>query len=230
MTFHRSALTPGALTSRVLDLAFPARCAGCGREGEPLCASCLPVLTARLTRPPGLALGLPSDIPPPLVQLEWCAAYTGAARRALRSLKYAGERRLAEPLGRAMAERWRVAGAGGDLLVPVPVHVSRARERGFDQAELLAHVTGRELGIPDVHALERRRMTVAQFQLGRQARASNVRAAFALRAEASARVRGHWVILIDDVVTTGATLAACANMLLEAGALAVSALTVARER
>ena len=126
------------LGSRILDLALPARCPGCGREGAPVCAECLPLLDARLDLPAGIPIGLPSDVPPPLLQLEWCAPFSGLVRRALHDLKYSGEKRLAVPLGSAIARRWRRAGAGGDVLVPVPVHADRARRRGYDQAELIA--------------------------------------------------------------------------------------------
>jgi ComF family protein len=227
-----------ALGTRVLDLALPARCPGCGVEGPPICAACLPALDARLELPPGVAIGLPSDVPPPLLQLEWCAPFTGLIRNALHELKYAGEKRLATPLGEAIARRWRRAGAGGDLLVPVPVHADRARARGYDQAELIARAAALDLGIPCAPILERARATIAQFDLDRSARATNVDGAFRLQprvAPAATRDRprplgGRWIILIDDVVTTGATLAACAKPLIEAGAIGVSAATVARER
>jgi ComF family protein len=226
-----------ALGTRVLDLALPARCPGCGAEGPPICAACLPALDARLELPAGIAIGLPSDVPPPLLQLEWCAPFTGLIRNALHELKYAGEKRLAAPLGEAIARRWRRAGAGGDLLVPVPVHADRARARGYDQAELIARAAALELGLPCAAILERARATIAQFDLDRSARATNVDGAFRLRprdATAATDQRrplaGRWIILIDDVVTTGATLAACAKPLIEAGAIGVSAATVARER
>jgi ComF family protein len=214
-----------------LDLALPATCAGCGREGEPLCVRCRPALDARLEVPPGVPLGLPSDVPAPLLQLEWCASFEGPVRGALHALKYAGERRLARTLGAAIARRWARAGAGGHVLVPVPVHADRARERGYDQAELLAAAAGASLDLPAVALLERRRATVAQYSLSREARAANVGGAFALRAGVPPRVvRGRWPVLVDDVVTTGATLAACAAALLDAGAIGVSAVTVSRER
>ena len=218
----------GAAASRALDLALPAVCAGCGLEGPPLCRECRPAVDVRLSAAPGVVLGLPSDTPLPLLQLEWCAPFTGVTRQALHQLKYAGERRLAGPLGEAIAARWGRAGAGGDVLVPVPASPDRVRERGYDQAVLLARVAGGRLRLPVREALARGRVTAAQFDLDRGARRANVTGAFSLL-DAGA-IRGRWAVLVDDVVTTGSTLAACAEALLEGGAVAVSAVTVARER
>ncbi len=214
----------------LLDLALPPVCAGCGVEGEPLCRGCRPALDLRLTLPAGTPLGLPEGPPDPLVRLEWCAPFAGAVRRALHALKYTGERRLAEPLGEAVASRWAACRGSGDVLVPVPVHPSRRRERGYDQAELIAAAAARRLGAPMVPAVERTRATTAQYRLDRRHRAANVDGAFAVRRECEARVAGRDVVLVDDVVTTGATLAASANALLAAGASSVAAVTVARER
>lgn len=213
-----------------LELVLPPACAGCGTEGRVLCITCQAAVDARLEEPAGVPLGLPSDVPEPLLQLEWCAPFAGPVRSALHALKYGGERRLAGPLGEAIARRWRRAGAGGDLLVNVPVHALRRRERGYDQAELLARAAGAALGLEAAPLLARRRATVAQFDLGRGARRANVSGAFALVPGATPVVRDRWVILVDDVVTTGATLSACAEALLDAGAIGVSALAVARER
>lgn len=218
----------GEAGGRLLDLALPSSCVGCGREGSPLCAECRTILSVRFEAEPGVPLGLPADIPEPLLQLEWCAPFSGITRRALHALKYGGERRLAGPLGEAIAGRWGRVGVGGDVLVPVPASPDRIRDRGYDQAQLLAAVAGRRLGLPVIASLERGRTTAAQAGLDHDARARNLRGAFA--APLGRQPIGRWVVLVDDVITTGATLAACAGLLLDAGAEAVSAITVARER
>ena len=239
------------LTSAALDLAFPAVCSGCGREGRPLCPTCEPALDARLALPGGAPIGMPVDLPAPLLQLEWCAPFAGPVRHALHDLKYRGERRLAEPLGAAVGRRWTRAGTGAQVVVPVPVHAQRERQRGYDQAALIAVVAARHLGLPLALVLERGRATIAQYELGRDDRAANVEGAFRLRdggpvmarddakdrdaatvgsAAIARSVTGLWILLVDDVVTTGATLAACASALLAGGAFAVSAIAVARER
>ncbi len=218
------------MRAALLDLLLPPACAGCGREGTPLCHRCSVPLRRRLAEPPGIPIGLVMPLPVGLVQLEWCASFTGPVRDAIHAFKYRGERRLARPLADAMAERWTRVSRGGDLLVPVPVHRSRLRERGFDQADDLARACGHHLGLPVAGALERRQRTVAQHSLGRLERARNMGGAFRVREHRRSIVRGRWVVLIDDVMTTGTTLSGCASALLEAGALAVSALTLARER
>ena len=141
---------------------------------------CRPALDARLALPPGVPIGLPAELPPGLLQVEWCAPFGGVVRTALHQLKYAGERRLARPLGEAIARRWAAVGAGGDLLVPVPVHRARAAQRGYDQAVLLAEAAATALGLPAATVLERQRATVAQYHLDRPDRAANVAGAFAI--------------------------------------------------
>jgi ComF family protein len=219
----------GRAATRLLDVAFPARCVGCGAECSPICADCAPALDARLAAPAGVPIGLPGEIPAPLLQLDWCAPFHGVVRDALHRIKYGGEQRLGDPLGAAVARRWARVGIGADLVAHVPVHADRARARGYDQAELIARSAARHLGLPCGPLLERRRATIAQFDLDRADRATNVAGAFGLRSGAP-DIEGRWILLIDDVTTTGATLAACADALEAAGALAVSACTVARER
>jgi ComF family protein len=196
-----------------------------------LCTSCRPALDARLDLPGGVPIGLPADLPEPLLQVEWCAPFAGPVRAALHQLKYGGERRLARPLGEAVARRWARIDEGATVVVPVPVHADRERQRGYDQAALIADVAAADLGLACVRALERSRSTIAQFELGRDERSANVSGAFRVRnREATASIAGRWVLLVDDVFTTGATLAACGDALVQAGAFAVSAITVARER
>jgi ComF family protein len=226
---HRVVHAIASLVARTLDQVLPPLCPGCGREGFLLCSRCASPLQGRLDQPPGQPLGLEAEIPRDLVQLEWCSPFTGPVRASLHALKYDGVRALAAPLGTAMAARWRAAGGGGDRLIPVPAHDERVRERGYDQTALLAAVLGRDLELPVVPALVRTRATHAQHALGRAARATNVGHRFAVPETFRAHVAGHWPVLVDDVVTTGATLSACARALMDAGAIAVSALTVARE-
>jgi ComF family protein len=219
--------------NQALDAALPAQCVGCGLEGPPLCAACVPALDRRLEAPAGVPIGLPGDLPAPLLQLDWCAPFGGTVRAALHAIKYGGEQRLAEPLGAAIARRWARVGVGADLVTHVPVHAARARTRGYDQAELIARAAARHLGLLYAPLLARERATIAQFDLDRSDRAANVAGAFAVRSPRSteaADLAGRWVLLVDDVVTTGATLAACAEALERAGAVGTSAITVARER
>jgi ComF family protein len=212
-----------------LDAALPATCVGCGAEGRPICDTCSPALDARLDEPAGVPIGLPGSVPAPLLQLDWCAPFHGVVRDALHAIKYSGEQRVAEALGAAVARRWARIGVGADLVTHVPVHADRARQRGYDQAELIAQSAATLLGLAHGRLLVRERATIAQFDLDRRRRATNVRGAFGLDGRAPP-VAGRWILLIDDVTTTGATLSACAVPLLEAGAIGVSAITVARER
>jgi len=112
----------------------------------------------------------------------------------------------------------------------VPVHAARKKQRGFDQAELLARGVASRLGLPVVPAVRRATRTTAQHALGKRARASNVGHAFAADLRYADAIKGSWIVLIDDLTTTGATLAGCAAVLYAAQASAVSALALARER
>jgi ComF family protein len=218
------------VAATILDAALPPRCVGCDTEGDVLCPACAPALDARLAAPAGWPIGMPAELPSPLVQLEWSAPYAGIVRAALHALKYRGERRLARPLAAAAARRWQRVGAGGDLVVPVPVHRAREAERGYDQSVLLAAAVAPHLGLPTVRAIVRRRATARQFDLDRGHRRANVSGAFIVPNAMAGVVAGRWVVLVDDVVTTGSTMAACGAVLMAAGALAVSAVAVARER
>jgi ComF family protein len=150
-------------------------------------------------------------------------AYDGALRAIVHALKYDGRRSLAGPLGGLMRDRGADILAGATHAVPVPLHSSRRRERGFNQATDLA----RPLGLPVVQALQRIRATPTQTSLPAARRHRNVRDAFAATRHARA-LGGAIVVLVDDVCTTGATLDACALVLKDRGVAEVRALTAAR--
>jgi ComF family protein len=153
--------------------------------------------------------------------------YGGPLASALRRLKYEDRPDLAGPLGHLLRHAARDAGIRADLVVPVPLHPARLAERGYNQAALLGVAAARELGVPLAPgALRRTRHTPQQAHLDRGHRLHNVAGAF--QVGAPARVRGQRVVLVDDVTTTGATLAACAEALGAAGVTSVTALVVAR--
>jgi ComF family protein len=150
--------------------------------------------------------------------------YDGALRAIVHALKYDGRRSLARPLANLMRGRGADMLAGADWIVPVPLHPSRRRERGFNQARDLA----RHLGVPSCEGLRRHRPTRSQTGLPAAQRHRNVRDAFSLRSGVSTRLTGSIVVLVDDVSTTGATLDACAAVLKAVGVTEVRALTAAR--
>jgi ComF family protein len=148
--------------------------------------------------------------------------YAGPLRAIVHALKYDGRRSLARPLASLLAQHGAGVLSGADAAVPVPLHRSRRRARGFNQAAEIA----RYLPVPTANVLKRVRATVSQTDLPASQRHANVRQAFALRRRAD--VTGLVVVLVDDVSTTGATLESCARVLREAGARDVRALTAAR--
>jgi ComF family protein len=152
--------------------------------------------------------------------------YGGQLAVALLRLKYSAAGHLSRPLGRLLAPSLRAALAArpDSLLVPVPLHPRRLRRRGYNQAALLAaQAQGGPLP-PASRALRRLRPTRSQAGLDRHQRLENLRGAFA----ATSAVRGRSVLLVDDVMTTGATARACSEALLEAGAAEVRVLVLAR--
>jgi ComF family protein len=214
---------------RVLDLLLPPACAGCRRSGELLCSRCLAAF-----RPPFreddrfVAPDAETVVGSDLLLARAAFAYEGPMRTALAALKYGGVARVARPLARAALPTLRrlTAVTGPAVLVPVPVHPARRRERGYDQADLLALELGRAAHVPMARCLVRVRHTTKQHRLDRAARLRNLRDAFAVRGPPTPP---HRVILVDDIVTTTATLEACASVLRAAGCEEVYGVAIARE-
>lgn len=228
------------LTTALLDLVLPARCAGCNAviaADELLCPACAPTLVAveRACRccgapdAPAPRCGSCQAHPPPFRRAWAPWLYGGELARAIRQLKYSAATHLVRPLGRLLPAL--DGGAAGSrvapvLLLPVPLHRDQLVRRGYNQAALLARELARRERAPiDYRALLRVRATCPQVGLGRRARERNVAGAFRACPE---RVGGRQVVLVDDVITTGATAAACTRALRRAGAAAVEVLALAR--
>jgi competence protein ComFC len=159
------------------------------------------------------------------------AAYRsrGLVRKLVHEFKYGHQRHLRHPLAEWLGETMsdpRLRGRRFDLIVPVPLHPARERERGFNQATLLAELLARHVAVPLRAVLERIRYTTTQTAYDRAERMENLHEAFRLRKNMN--VRELHVLLIDDVLTTGSTLSECARVLKEAGAISVHAATAAR--
>jgi ComF family protein len=243
-------------TGAAVDLLFPPRCPACGEiagadRRHPLCRPCWRAVI-RL-RPPWCAIcGRPfwtfdagsaagrRPAPaaatcaacrvrrPPFAWARSAALYAGVVRDAVRALKFSGAMAIARPLGDLVLEV-----CAGDLpvsvevVVPVPLHRARKRERGYNQAALLAARVAGGLGAElNERALTRTRATLAQTDLSAAERPANVRGAFAV--DDTTALAGRHAALVDDVLTTGATVAECARVVLDAGAESVGVLTVAR--
>ncbi len=214
---------------RLLDLLLPPACAGCGRFGHLVCRECLLGFRAASTPDDRFVASDPGTMVGDALELAIAAfAHGGTLRRALQRLKYGGSGRIAVPLAQAAAPALEaLKGVCGPLpLVPVPVHEARRRQRGYNQAALLADALAIEAGLPVLDILERRRATARQHGLGKAARLHNLRGAFAPRE--GARIPPH-LILVDDILTTSATLESCAQVLRAAGAAAVYGFAIARE-
>ncbi|HEX7517804.1 MAG TPA: ComF family protein [Chthoniobacterales bacterium] len=150
-------------------------------------------------------------------------------RKLVHEFKYGGQRHLRYPLAAWLGETMsdpRLCGRRFDLIVPVPLHPARERERGFNQATLLAELLSGKIAVPLRSVLERIRYTTTQTAYDRAERMENLHDAFRLRKKGD--VRELRVLLIDDVLTTGSTLSECARILKEAGAISVHAATAAR--
>jgi len=201
----------------VLDVLVPQRCAGCNAFGRELCDEC----RARFERMPLAARArLASDL-----EVIAFGTHDGALRHAVLAIKFRHFRSGARLLGEMVARR---VSFSGDYLIPVPLHQARLRERGFNQADDIARGIGRVHGIPVAgHVIVRCRPTVAQSSLALPERRTNVSGAFAVGTSAL-DLSGAHLVLVDDVMTTGETLLACAAVLRKCGAAMVSAVVLAR--
>lgn len=218
---------PGLLLSKsplqqsieaILDLLFPPRCAGCDKVDVSWCAACQSELDS-LPFPPPRQMGPDS----PLQVVAATGPHNGKLQAAIWSLKFENGRTLAAPLGQRISRRLEALGWAVDLIIPVPLSKKRLHQRGYNQSELMAQYIAASrscLLIPQ--AIGRAIDTRSQVGLNMQERKENMTGVF--RAD-SQIVAGKTILLIDDVCTTGATLEACAQAALEAGAAAVYALT-----
>ena len=220
-----------------LDLLFPQRCVGCGREGDFICTSCrqaltevMPPLCPRCGRPQLNGILCPSCI-------SWQAQidgirspfrFDGVIRQAIYQLKYGNIRALAVPLARFLKDYLAANSIPREVLVPVPLHPKRLRERGYNQSYLLARELGKLINMPIVNnSLIRRQHTPPQARTTTvNERRTNVANAFICHDRS---LENRAVLLIDDVATSGATLDACATTLKAAGVTSVWGLVLARE-
>lgn len=204
-------------TRAALALLLGERCVVCGRlhAGAQICPACL------LRLPYINIKGVAGN---PVERLFWGSTPVERASSMLfyqpgfeaggllHAIKYRGRSGLAVTLGRMMAQEHLPHGffEGVDVIVPVPLHPKRQRQRGYNQSERLAHGVGEITGLPVVQAVRRTKNNVSQTSLDNSQRADNVRGIFALRPEMAEAVRGKHVLVLDDVITTGATTYNCA--------------------
>lgn len=224
------------LREAALDTLYPPQCIGCGLVGVWVCEPCrvaLPHNDASICSRCGRAQVAPitrcadcAPFPPALRQLRSAFRYEGAIREGLHKLKYHGVRALAAPLVDLAWPHFERLGWAPDAIVPVPLHPKRQRERGFNQAAAIADALGARAGLPVAAGLLRKvRHTPSQVKVGsRVDRRRNVAGAFV-----AAPAPGRRLLLVDDLATTGSTLAAAANALHVAGSGEIRAYTVARE-
>src|SRR5437016_7556512 len=226
-----------------LDIALPTLCVSCREpvDGEGVCAECwarlsfiAPPYCPRLGIPfaydpgPGV-LSMQAIADPPAYQRARAAVrYDDIARTLVHALKYGDRLDLAPTLGRWMVQAGAPLLAEADALVPVPLHWRRLWWRRFNQSAALAEVIAAKVNLPVAHAVARVKATRQQVGLTASERALNVQGAFRVPEAARADVKGRPFVLVDDVLTSGATIDACSRVLLRAGAAAVDVLIFAR--
>ncbi|MCX8044415.1 MAG: ComF family protein [Desulfobacterota bacterium] len=229
-----------------IDFLFPPRCILCGAgiassRLEALCSHCAGYFTGPVSPMcPRCGMTFPSregadHVCSRCLQQDVffdaaraLARYEGAVRMMIHRLKYRGQTILAKPLGTVMADhgRYLLPADGYKCIVPVPLHSTRLRERGYNQSVLLARCIGRRWKVPvEYRGLRKIRSTVPQAMLPVKDRVKNVRGVFCWT---GASLQGAHVLLVDDVMTSGSTVDECARVLKRSGALRVDVLTLAR--
>jgi ComF family protein len=224
------------LGNLAIDLLLPQFCLGCGREGSALCSICLshfPAISSPICRRCGLPLTREScpncqRREPSFDGLRSPFRFERLVREAIHLFKYQNLRCLAKPLAAELAGYLKRNPLPADLIVPVPLHRKKLRERGYNQSELVALELGRMVGLQvDCKSLERSLETKPQARLEKAAqRRRNVAGAFQCLDKTPA---GRKILIIDDVATSGETIHSCALPLKQAGASSIWGLTIARE-
>jgi ComF family protein len=242
--FARATAALRAAFGFAVDLALPPLCAACREPGggEGLCPACWSRLSF-IARPYCERLGIPFPFdpgpgvlsleaiadPPAYQRVRAAVRYDDVSPKLVHALKYGDRLDLAPTMGRWMANAGRELTTAADAIVPVPLHWRRQWARRFNQSALLGEVIAKTTGVPIAHAaLKRVNATPQQVGLSQSERAANVQGAFGVPASGKAEVVGRKLVLIDDVLTSGATADACARVLLRAGAAAVDVLVFAR--
>jgi predicted amidophosphoribosyltransferase len=211
----------------VADLALPTRCAACGEPGAAVCAPCTADLLAALF-PSGPHLVSPCPRPPGLPPVVAAGRYSGVLRAVLVAAKDGGRHDLRGVLSAVLAAAvLQVDGATGAVIVPAPSSRASRRRRGEVPTTELAIAAGQALGIPVVDALRPLRSVADQAALSHAGRARNVAGAYAVPARTTPSLLGRTVIVVDDVMTTGATLCEAARALRAAGGIVIGAAVVA---
>lgn len=211
-----------------LEFALPPVCVGCRRPGALVCDSCEADIAWRREAfcPKCLQIDLPAGCCDEFFYAVYTAvSYLGPIPKAIHQLKYEGQFALADPLARFMLDAWRQSWPLPDLLIPVPLHPTRQKKRTYNQSALLAQkLNERGMGHTQTNTLFRVRQTPPQVGLSARQRKENVHDAF----WANDSVADCSILLIDDVYTTGATMAAAAAALRRAGAKSVAGFTLAK--
>ncbi len=221
---------------QAVDWIYPPVCAGCGSPGEIWCTACQKSIQEIIdnicdrcgypgTYESGKCPGCDKHNPQ-YTKIRSCGVYQGPLKEAIHALKYQDNLALGFTLSEMLAKKLKKEKWDIDLIVPVPLSMVRQKERGYNQAALLAHPLAERMGVKyDSKSLIRKKATESQVHLSAEERSRNMSDAFSAKPEVW---KGQSVLIIDDVITTGSTINECARTILEGGAEAVFGLSIAR--